>query len=177
MQSAKLRLLHFCILNWRLSFVEILSLKTMLNKEDKIIIYTDGGSRGNPGPAAFGYVIQDAEGKALKRHGEAIGKATNNEAEYRAVVAALKKAKQMLGKEKLKQTRIEVRMDSELAVEQLSGRYKIENEKLQPLFMEIWNLRVELGGNISFMHIPREQNKEADRMVNEALDTEQKGLF
>ncbi|OGZ53477.1 MAG: hypothetical protein A3H64_00125 [Candidatus Ryanbacteria bacterium RIFCSPLOWO2_02_FULL_45_11c] len=143
----------------------------------KIIIYTDGGSRGNPGPAAFGYVIKDANGNVLKQHGEAIGKATNNEAEYHAVIAALKKAKQMLGKEKLKQTHIEVRMDSELAVRQLSGVYKIENEKLQPLFMEIWNLRVELGGNVSFAHIPREKNMEADRMVNEALDAEQKGLF
>ena len=149
----------------------------------KILIYTDGGSRGNPGPAAFGYVIKDAEGNALKRYGEAIGKATNNEAEYQAVIAALKKAKQMLGKEKLKHTPVEVRMDSELAVRQLSGAYKIENEKLQPLFMEIWNLRVELGGNISFVHVPREENKEADRLVNEALDAEpsltgeQKELF
>ncbi|TSC70101.1 MAG: ribonuclease H [Parcubacteria group bacterium Gr01-1014_70] len=140
-------------------------------------MYTDGGSRGNPGPAAFGYVIKDADGNVLKRQGETIGTATNNEAEYQAIIAALKKAKQMLGKEKLKRTHIEIRMDSQLAVEQLSGRYKIENEKLQPLFMEIWNLRVELGGNISFMHIPREKNKEADRLVNEALDTDQKGLF
>ncbi len=140
-------------------------------------MYTDGGSRGNPGPAAFGYVIKDADGNVLKRQGETIGTATNNEAEYQAIIAALKKAKQMLGKEKLKRTHIEIRMDSQLAVEQLSGRYKIENEKLQPLFMEIWNLRVELGGNISFMHIPREKNKEADRLVNEALDADQKGLF
>ena len=140
-------------------------------------MYTDGGSRGNPGPAAFGYVIKDADGNVLKRQGETIGTATNNEAEYQAIIAALKKAKQMLGKEKLKRTHIEIRMDSQLAVEQLSGRYKIENEKLQPLFMEIWNLRVELGGNISFMHIPREKNKAADRLVNEALDADQKGLF
>ena len=143
----------------------------------KVLIYTDGGSRGNPGPAAFGYIIKNGGGDVLKRHGEAIGKATNNEAEYQAVIAALKKAKHMLGKEKLKQAHIEVRMDSELAVRQLSGVYKIENEKLQPLFMEIWNLRVELGGNVSFTHVPREQNKEADRMVNEALDAEQKELF
>lgn len=149
----------------------------MHSEEKKLTIYTDGGSRGNPGPAAFGYVIKDANGNMLKGHGEAIGKATNNEAEYQAVIAALKKAKQMLGKEKSKRTHMEVRMDSELAVRQLSGAYKIENEKLQPLFMKIWNLRVELGGNISFAHIPREENKEADRMVNEALDAEQKGLF
>ncbi|OGZ44176.1 MAG: hypothetical protein A3J55_04200 [Candidatus Ryanbacteria bacterium RIFCSPHIGHO2_02_FULL_45_17b] len=144
---------------------------------ERLIIYTDGGSRGNPGPAAFGYVIKNADGHVLKEHGETIGKATNNEAEYQAVIAALRKAKQLLGKENLKRTHIEVRMDSELAVRQLSGVYKIENEKLQPLFIEMWNLRVELGGNVSFTHIPREQNKEADRMVNEALDAEQKGLF
>ncbi|OGZ46077.1 MAG: hypothetical protein A3J54_02520 [Candidatus Ryanbacteria bacterium RIFCSPHIGHO2_02_FULL_45_13b] len=149
----------------------------MHSEEKKVIIYTDGGSRGNPGPAAFGYVIKDASGNLLKQYGEAMGKATNNEAEYQAVIAALKKTKQMLGKEKLKHTYIEVRMDSELAVRQLSGVYKIENERLQPLFMEMWNLRVELGGKVSFIHVPREQNKEADRMVNEALDAEQKGLF
>ena len=142
-----------------------------------IIIYTDGGSRGNPGPAAFGFVIKDADGAMLKRHGETIGTATNNEAEYQAVISALKKAKQILGKDMLKHSSIEVRMDSELAVEQLSGRYKIENEKLQRFFMQIWNLRVELGGKIVFVHVPREENKEADRMVNEALDTEQKELF
>ena len=148
-----------------------------MTKKTTLIIYTDGGSRGNPGPAAFGYVIYSADGTVLKRYGEVIGVATNNEAEYKAVIAALQKAKQIWGKEKLKETRIEVRMDSQLAVEQLSGRYKIENEKLQPLFMQLWNMRVELGGSITFVHIPREENKEADRLVNEALDAEQKKLF
>ena len=150
----------------------------VLAQNDKLVIYTDGGSRGNPGPAAFGYVMYGADGAVIKRQGEAIGVATNNEAEYKAVVAALQKVKQVVGKEKLKGMQIEVRMDSELAVEQLSGRYKIENEKLQPLFMRLWNLRVELGmRNISFIHVPREENKEADRLVNEALDAEQKKLF
>lgn len=149
----------------------------IFKSKSKLIIYTDGGSRGNPGPAAFGYVIQDETGLVIKRQGAAIGIKTNNEAEYAAVIAALKKAKQMLGKEKLKHAIIEVRMDSELAVRQLSGAYKIENKGLQPLFMELWNLRVELGGTIVFKHIPREENKEADRMVNEALDAEQNRLF
>lgn len=145
---------------------------------ERIVIYTDGGSRGNPGPAAFGFVIKDARGTILKQHGEAIGAATNNEAEYRAIIAGLKKAKQMFGAEKLKQMGAEVRMDSQLASEQLSGRYKIENENLRSLFMQIWNLRVELGGHISFVHIPREKNTEADRMVNDALDArEQKPLL
>ena len=148
-----------------------------MNKE-KIIIFTDGGSRGNPGSAAYGFVIKNGAGETLKQEGETMGIATNNEAEYQAVIAALKKAKSMVGKEKLKAMVIEVYMDSQLAVEQLSGRYKIENEKLQKKFMDLWNMRVELGGNITFTHIPREQNKEADRMVNMALDKkEQNQLF
>lgn len=145
---------------------------------EQIHIYTDGGSRGNPGPAALGVVFFDEQGNVLKEYGEALGVRTNNEAEYEAVVFALKKAKQLFGKERLKRAHIEVRMDSQLAVEQLSGRYKIENEKLQPLFMKIWNTRVELGGRVSFTHVPREENKEADRMVNTALDAkEQRSLL
>lgn len=151
--------------------------KLKIQNLGKIIIYTDGGSRGNPGPAAFGFVIQDETGNVVSKGGEAIGIATNNEAEYRGVVAALKKVKQLFGKEKLRGMQVEVRMDSELAVEQLSGRYKIENEKLQPLFMELWNMRVELGNNILFTHIPREKNKEADRLVNEALDAREQGTL
>jgi ribonuclease HI len=149
----------------------------MSKNSPELVIYTDGGSRGNPGPAAFGYVLYGADGTVVKKHGEVMGKATNNEAEYTAVLAALKKAKQMLGKTKLQHMNIEVRMDSELVARQLSGAYKIENEKLQPLFMQIWNTRVELGGAVVFRHIPREQNKEADRLVNEALDRDQKQLF
>lgn len=147
------------------------------NEKNKIIIYTDGGSRGNPGPAAFGYIIYHTSGQILKQQGEIIGIATNNEAEYKGVLAALQKVKQVLGKEKLKGLPIEVRMDSQLVVEQLSGRYKIENAGLQKLFMQVWNIRVELGGHISFIHIPREENKEADHLVNEVLDAEQKKLF
>lgn len=144
---------------------------------EQIHIYTDGGSRGNPGPAALGVVFFDEQGNVFKEYGEVLGVRTNNEAEYEAVVFALKKAKQLFGKECLKRAHIEVRMDSQLAVEQLSGRYKIENEKLQPLFMKIWNLRVELGGRVSFTHVPREQNKEADRMVNAALDRKEQQLL
>lgn len=135
--------------------------------EDKFIISTDGGSRGNPGPAALGAIVGG------KEYGEYLGIMTNNQAEYLALVFALKKAKALLGKTKAKQTEVEVRMDSELIVKQMQGLYKIENEKLQPYFMEIWNLRLDFK-KVTFKHIPREENKAADRMVNKALDEAKK---
>lgn len=128
-----------------------------------LIIYTDGGARGNPGPAAIGAVVGD------KQYGETIGRATNNIAEYRAVIFALKKARQLIGKEKAADTKAEVRSDSELLVNQLNGEYKIKEEDFFPLFIEIWNLKQDFK-TVIFKHIPREQNKIADRMVNEALD-------
>jgi len=141
-----------------------------MKSENKLIIYTDGGSRGNPGPAALGIVIQDASGKTVKEYGEALGVRTNNEAEYEAVIFALKKVKALFGKEKTKNMQLDVRMDSELVMKQLTGKYKIEEEKLFPLFIKIWNLKMDFGA-IMFTHVPREKNKEADRMVNEALDS------
>ncbi|MEK7084982.1 MAG: ribonuclease HI family protein [Patescibacteria group bacterium] len=144
---------------------------------EKVIVYTDGGSRGNPGPAALGAVIQDAAGPTIKAYGEALGVKTNNEAEYSAVVFALKKIRALFGKEATKKMVVDMRMDSELIQRQLSGRYKIEEEKLFPLFIAIWNLKLDFK-EITFSHVPREQNKEADRMVNEALDAkETKPLF
>lgn len=134
-----------------------------------MIVYTDGGSRGNPGPAALGVVIQDAKGNTIKKYGEALGTKTNNEAEYAAVVSALKKVKALYGGEKIKKMEIEMRMDSELVSRQLNGEYKIEEERLFPLFIKIWNYKIEFG-KISFKHVPREKNREADRMVNEALN-------
>ncbi|PIR89431.1 MAG: hypothetical protein COU07_00835 [Candidatus Harrisonbacteria bacterium CG10_big_fil_rev_8_21_14_0_10_40_38] len=135
-----------------------------------LIIYTDGGARGNPGPAAIGYVIGE------KTYGEAIGSATNNIAEYSAVIAALKKAKLLIGKDKAKKTDVKVNMDSELVVRQMNGEYKIKEPELQKLFIEIWNLKLDFK-SVSFSHIPREQNREADRLVNEALDKEKSKLF
>jgi len=135
----------------------------------KIIIYTDGGSRGNPGPAAIGVVICDEKGNAIKKYSKSIGIRTNNEAEYEAVIFALGKMKQLFGKEKVQDIDIEIRMDSELVARQLSGLYKIEEEKLFPLFIKIWNLKMDFG-NISFVEIPREKNTEADRILNEELD-------
>lgn len=130
----------------------------------KITIYTDGGSRGNPGPAALGVVIND------KHYFQSLGIKTNNEAEYEAVIFALKKTKHLFGKKNLKEAEISVYMDSELIVNQLNHRYKIEGEKIAPLFLKVWNLLLDFE-RIKFQHIPREQNKEADKLVNIALDT------
>ena len=142
----------------------------------KLIIYTDGGSRGNPGPAATGVVIKDERGKNIKSYAETIGEATNNEAEYKAVILALKKIKALFGKEKIKNMNLQFKLDSELVVKQLTGEYKTEEKSLHPLFMEIWNLKTGFG-ELNFENVPREKNKEADRLVNEALDKDQSKLF
>ncbi len=145
--------------------------------QEKLIVYTDGGARGNPGPAALGVVIQDAQGHLIKKYGEALGTKTNNEAEYEAVISALKKIKALLGKEKTRKLTVEVRMDSEFVSRQLNGEYKIEEERLFGLFIKIWNLRMDFG-KLLFLHVPREKNREADWMVNEALDRpEKRSLF
>lgn len=135
----------------------------------KLIIYTDGGSRGNPGPSAIGVMIKNANGNVLKKYGEFLEIKTNNEAEYEAVIFALKKTKALFGKKAAKKMQILIKMDSELVKKQLSGEYKIEEERLFPYFIKIWNLKMDFG-KVEFQHIPREQNKEADKLVNEALD-------
>lgn len=135
----------------------------------KIIINTDGGSRGNPGEGAIGVVFSDEKGNVIKSYGERIGVCTNNEAEYKALILGLKKAKLVFGKEKIKSAQIEVRSDSELLVNQMNGKYKIQDEKIGKLFLEVWNLKIELPG-IVFSTVRRESNKLADRLVNEALD-------
>ncbi|OGF74135.1 hypothetical protein A2W54_01600 [Candidatus Giovannonibacteria bacterium RIFCSPHIGHO2_02_43_13] len=147
-----------------------------MESHQKIITYTDGGSRGNPGEAALGVVISDEKGNVIKEYGERLGIKTNNEAEYAAVISALKKLKALYGKEKTKKMEVEMRMDSELATKQLTGQYKIESEKIVPLFVMVWNLKMDFA-KVTFSHVPREQNKEADRLVNEALDNEPQSLF
>ena len=143
---------------------------------ERLIIYTDGGSRGNPGPAAVGVAFTDRAGSILKRYGKTIGRKTNNEAEYEAVLFALAKARALYGKERIRTMPVEIRMDSELVCRQLNGEYKVEEERLWPLFMRIWNVRRDFG-NLAFHHVPREKNREADRLVNEALDSEQGRLL
>ncbi len=142
----------------------------------KFIIYTDGGSRGNPGPAAVGVVICNEKNEALKKYGEVLGVTTNNEAEYRAVILALEKAKALYGKEEMVKSQIEMRIDSELVVKQLNHEYKIEEPNIQQLFLKVWNLMLDFG-SIKFISIPREENREADKLVNQALDSKQDNLF
>ncbi len=126
-------------------------------------LYTDGGSRGNPGPAAFAYVLSDADGTVLEARGEAIGIATNNVAEYRALVAGLESA----GTHAVE--RLEVRSDSELMVKQMRGEYRVKNKDLQELFL-LASRAARAVGAVTYVHVRREHNELADRLVNEALD-------
>ena len=138
----------------------------------KIEIYTDGGARGNPGPAALGVVIKK-EGQTIKKYAKFIGEATNNEAEYEAVIFALKKIKLLFGKNKAKNMEIKVHLDSELVVQQLNHCYKIKEESLQPLFIKVWNLMLDFK-KVTFHHIRRKANQEADSLVNEILNEKEK---
>ena len=131
----------------------------------KARLSTDGGARGNPGPAAYGFVLETDDGTVLAAHGEAIGVATNNVAEYRAVVEGLRKALEV-GVDEL-----EVVSDSELIVHQMRGEWKIKNEALKVLWGEAQELADELG-KVRYTAVRREHNELADRLVNEALDAE-----
>ncbi|MGE5298390.1 MAG: ribonuclease HI family protein [Acidobacteriaceae bacterium] len=135
---------------------------------DKIIVFTDGGARGNPGPAAIGYVIYDkTKTEVLASLGEAIGEATNNQAEYKALIAALNRGRE-LGADSA-----ECFLDSELVVKQLHGSYKVREENLQKLIQEVFRAMGKFK-QVTFAHIPREKNHFADKLVNEALDGEKK---
>lgn len=136
---------------------------------EKIVMFTDGGSRGNPGPAGIGVYVETLN----KKYGEYIGETTNNVAEYSALIFGLKKLKQLLGKDKTKQYEIECNLDSELIVKQMNHEYKIKDENVQKNFIEIWNLMLDFK-NVIFIHIPRERNSVADVLVNEALDQKEK---
>ncbi len=133
----------------------------------KIIIYTDGASRGNPGPASYGFTISDGSGKLLYEEGRYIGTTTNNVAEYTAVSEAFKKVKEMFSAEPVK---VALFADSKLVAEQLSGRYKIKSPHLKPIIEEIKILAIELGG-VVYTHVPREKNTAADKLANWALDS------
>lgn len=136
---------------------------------EKIITFTDGGARGNPGPSGVGVYITKEDGQLVREVKQAIGNATNNFAEYYAVMLALQTLKQIYGKA-TKTTQFEMRLDSELVKKQLNGEYQIKEPGLVPMFIEIHNLRVANFPNIFFTHIPRALNKEADRLANEAMD-------
>lgn len=126
-------------------------------------LYTDGGARGNPGPSAIAFVICKMDGSVVKKDGEYIGPTTNNQAEYRALEAGLKEVGKMGVKE------LQVLMDSELVVKQMNGHYKIKNADLLPIYQSVKALADEFS-KITFSHVPRELNKEADAEVNKILD-------
>jgi ribonuclease HI len=132
----------------------------------KAKLSTDGGARGNPGPAAYGYVLEDEEGTVLAAHGERIGVATNNVAEYSALIAGLEKAAE-LGVDE-----VDVVSDSELMVKQMTGEYRIKNEALQDLAADARRAARRIG-KVSYRAVRREHNELADRLVNEALDSAQ----
>jgi ribonuclease HI len=132
-----------------------------------ITIYTDGGSRGNPGPAGAGVFIVDEDGVVLKEVSRFLGTRTNNWAEYEAVILGFETAKK-LG---LKNTQLVFKLDSQLIAEQLSGNYQIKEPTLFEQFIKVHNFQVKDFPDTVFTHIPREENKEADRLANEAMDS------
>lgn len=134
-----------------------------MKQNKKGVIFTDGGARGNPGPAGIGYVIYNEKNIIIYRAGVYIGEATNNQAEYQAVYQALAKAKE------LDLSNLDFYLDSELVVNQLSQKFKIKNPELAKLFVKIWNLSQSFE-NINYKYIPREKNKLADQLVNQAID-------
>jgi ribonuclease HI len=133
-----------------------------------IIIYTDGGARGNPGPAGAGAVILNEKEEVLKEVSDYLGETTNNVAEYEALIRVLVAAKEMFG-DKLTDMTVNIKMDSELIVRQMQGRYKIKAPGLKPRFAEVKELLRSMPHH-SFTHVPREDNKLADALVNKAID-------
>ena len=129
----------------------------------KLIIYADGGSRGNPGPSGIGVVIQDDKGKTVNELNKYIGIATNNIAEYNAVIYGLQEALIQ------RADKVELRLDSELVAKQLNGEYKVKSEEIKPLFLQALHL-ISGFKNIVIKHIKREENSEADKLVNKAIN-------
>lgn len=133
----------------------------------KLIIYTDGGARGNPGLGAAAFVIKDTNGQILQKDGTFLGVATNNEAEYQAVMEAFLRVRDNFQKQL--PLEVEVRADSKLVVEQLSGNFKVKNSRIKALFDQVKNLQNEVG-QVSYTYIPRAENFLADELVNQILD-------
>ncbi|MFH1111728.1 MAG: ribonuclease HI family protein [Patescibacteria group bacterium] len=129
----------------------------------KIILRTDGGARGNPGPAAYGFVIEDENGHVIKESGQYLGEKTNNEAEYLGLIAGLEEVK------KLKAEDVKCFLDSELVVKQLNREYRVKDKNLASLFVKVWNLSQSFK-QISYHHVMRGQNKRADWLLNQILD-------
>jgi ribonuclease HI len=130
---------------------------------DEVVIWTDGGARGNPGPAGYGVVVATPGGEVLAELAEPIGWATNNVAEYRGVIAGLQRAVALGAR------RVRVRADSLLAVQQLRGNWKVRNPALRPLWTEAKRLASSFE-EVTFEHVPRQRNRQADALANRAMD-------
>lgn len=133
---------------------------------NKLNIYTDGGARGNPGPAAYGVVIKTNQNQTLYEQGQSIGKATNNEAEYQGLIEALR----WLNNSQVKANQFNFYLDSNLVVKQMQGKFKVKANNLKPLWQEAKKLAQNLSGEINYQHIPREKNAAPDKLLNQALD-------
>lgn len=136
-------------------------------------IYTDGGARGNPGPAGIGVVFKNGEDESIHSHKEYIGEATNNQAEYAAIIRAIElvlKSKWFKENNKKEGSKIVCHLDSQLVVEQICGNYKVKNSGISELMNKLKTLLNQIEMPIEFIHIKREQNKLADKLVNQAID-------
>ena len=147
---------------WQLRAHSVFILKDRLNV-NKVIIYADGAARGNPGPAAIGATLKDEKGNLITQISRRIGITTNNQAEYQAIITALKKAISLGARQ------VELKSDSELVVKQINGRYKVKKTALRTLYQKVIQLIGSLDG-FTITHVSREQNREADKLANEALD-------
>lgn len=136
----------------------------------KYTLYADGGARGNPGPAGAGAVVFDAGGKRVVEVADYLGVATNNIAEYEAVIRGLKTLMEAFPEGYFKHSDVEVRMDSKLVIEQMKGAYKVKHPNLVPRHLEAKNLITRSFSKVTFTHVPRAQNKDADALANEAMD-------
>lgn len=136
----------------------------------KLVLHTDGGARGNPGPSGAGAVVYDESGKTIKETSKYLGEKTNNFAEYSAVVLGLEMIAKHFGKAQCKNIQVTVRMDSELICKQLNNEYQIKEETLFPLYIRVHNLCVSTFPAVTFEHVRREENAHADRLANEAMD-------
>lgn len=140
----------------------------MIRELENLTVYADGGARGNPGPAAAGVIIVGAAGREIKKIGRALGRATNNQAEYQAVILGL----EWLSNNIHSNCQINFYLDSELIVHQLIGNYRVKDATLKDLYSRVKEIMLQLNQPITFRHIPRTRNQAADKIVNQILDQE-----
>lgn len=134
------------------------------------VLYADGGARGNPGPAGAGAVVFDASGKRVAEVADYLGVATNNVAEYEAVIRGLTALVEAFPEGHFKHASLEIRMDSKLVIEQLRGAYKVKHPNLIPRYLAAKNLIARSFSKVEYLHVPRERNKDADALANQAMD-------